>query len=165
MGDLFVPVCSITATKRRRFLWAAWWSGPPTRRPFRKPDAWSGGARSPEEAKRDAERAAGVPLVDLEGQWARAWARVVRGQEPWPEERPTAEEAMRLRPDHGASPSIWALLRIPASATPAEVKRAFRLRALETHPDRGGDAVVFQAVRAAYDEALRRSARPKRKPR
>lgn len=166
MGELYVPLCSISPTKRRRFLWAAWWSGPPERKPFRKPDAWSGGARTPEEAQREAERAAGQPLVVVEGSWARAWARVVRGEEPWPEARKDgAGDALRLSAGATPGPSIWALLGVPSSATAADIKRAFRRKALETHPDRGGEAKAFQAVREAYDEALRRSARPKRKRR
>lgn len=79
MSDLFAPVCSIAPTKRRRFLWAAWWTGAPARDPFRKPDASSGGARTREEARLEAERAAGRSLVEIEPRWARAWARVLLG--------------------------------------------------------------------------------------
>src|SRR4051812_25508749 len=44
--DLTTAVCSITATQRRRFFWAAWWTGAPCHAPFRRPDAANGGARS-----------------------------------------------------------------------------------------------------------------------
>ena len=40
-------------------MWVAWWTAPPAREPFRKPDAFSGGARSHEEALAQARRAAG----------------------------------------------------------------------------------------------------------
>src|SRR5690606_4535560 len=68
--DLFAPVCSIATTRRRRYLWAAWWSGPPTRQPFRKPDAYGGGARTVDDARREAERVAGRPLVLAPPLWA-----------------------------------------------------------------------------------------------
>jgi hypothetical protein len=64
-------------------MWVAWWTAPPAREPFRKPDAFSGGARSPEDALVQARRAAGVPLVEIEPYWARAWARVLLGRPPW----------------------------------------------------------------------------------
>lgn len=43
-------------------------------------------------------------------------------------------------------------LRIDADADEAEVERAYRRRVKETHPDRGGSAEEFRAVRAAYEE-------------
>ena len=64
-------------------MWVAWWTAPPAREPFRKPDAFSGGARSHEEALAQARRAAGVLLVEIEPYWARAWARVLLGRPPW----------------------------------------------------------------------------------
>lgn len=171
MTDLFAPVCSITPTKRRRFLWAAWWTGPPVREPFRKPDASSGGARTREEARREAERAAGRPLVELEGRWARAWSRVLLGLPPWParpagakDEAETAR-AEGSRPRAAPSASMWAVLGVEPRASAAELKRAFRKRAMETHPDRGGDAEAFRSVKKAYEQALAKSARPARKRR
>jgi len=60
---------------------------------------------------------------------------------------------------------VWATLGIAPSASLAEIKQAFRKRALETHPDQGGDAEAFRAVREAYDEALRRGRRRDARPR
>jgi len=51
-------------------MWVAWWTAPPARAPFRKPDASSGGARSHEEALAEARRAVGGPLVEIEPYWA-----------------------------------------------------------------------------------------------
>jgi curved DNA-binding protein CbpA len=51
---------------------------------------------------------------------------------------------------------VWSVLGVERLASPEELKRAFRRRALETHPDRGGDAAEFRAVHAAYEEALAR---------
>lgn len=169
MSELFAAVVSIAPTKRRRFLWAAWWTASPSRAPFRKPDASEGGARTREEALREAERVAGRPLVEVEGLWARAWARVLMGQPAFPQ-GVTDEGARPPRPARREAPvgSIWAVLGVTPQATLAEVRAAFRERALVTHPDRGGDPDAFRALRAAYDEAVARRTkagkRPARKP-
>ena len=163
-------------------MWVAWWTAPPVREPFRKPDAFSGGARSREEALAQARRAAGLPLVEIDPSWARAWARVLLGRPPWgvrqagtagtagaasgsahsrssgPSTRATTESAK------AAATSIWETLGITARATADELKRAFRRRALATHPDRGGDAEAFRQVQRAFEEAQRRIAR-RRPPR
>ena len=47
------------------------------------------------------------------------------------------------------------LLGIAVDADEAEIRRAFRVAALATHPDRGGDRDRFEAIHAAY-ETLRR---------
>jgi len=152
-------------------MWVAWWTAPPSREPFRKPDAFSGGARSHDEALAQARRAAGMLLVELEPYWARAWARVLLGRSPWG----VRAEATTSRGGRGRSSgrsttettnaaratttSIWETLGITARATAADLKRAFRQRALATHPDRGGDAEAFRQVQSAFKEAQRRIAR------
>lgn len=168
MSTLFAPACAITATRRRRFLWAAWWTAPPTRDPFRKPDAFEGGARTREEALASAERAAGVQLVEIDGRWARAWGRILVGRAPWgptrerDDEHASAADGGGVRAD-APRDSIWAILGVTSQATEAELKRAFRARALETHPDHGGTADAFRAVTRAYDEARKRAARPRKR--
>jgi hypothetical protein len=163
---LFTAVCSITATRRRRFLWAAWWTAAPSKQPFRKPDAAEGGARTREEALRAAERAAGRPLLEIESGWARAWASVLVGKEAWAGQRGAAEPSAPIRARAAPSnPSVWAILGLKASASPLEIKTAYKKRALETHPDRGGSAVEFRALQTAYETALKRRARPTRKAR
>jgi DnaJ domain len=167
---LFVASCSVTTTRRRRFMWVAWWSAPPAREPFRKPDAFSGGARSHEEALAQARRAAGVLLVEIEPYWAGAWARVLLGRPPWGVRREggassDAQGRSSDRPTAAAkaakanTTSIWETLGITARATAHDLKRAFRQRALATHPDRGGDAEAFRQVQRAFKEAQRRIAR------
>jgi hypothetical protein len=44
----------------------------------------------------------------------------------------------------------YSTLGLSSSATDADVKAAYRRLALETHPDKGGDAERFKAVAAAY---------------
>src|SRR3954470_24537808 len=131
---LFAPVCAIAPTRRRRFLWAAWWSAAPARAPFRKPDAFEGGARTRAEALQAAERAAGCALQEIESGWARAWSNVLIGKEPWP--RKSATENRRHEPPRARAalepkPSIWQILGVESRASLLEIKQAFRLRALE----------------------------------
>jgi hypothetical protein len=106
VSELFAAAVSIAPTKRRRFLWAAWWTAPPARDPFRKPDASEGGARTRDEALRHAERAAGRTLVQIEPLWARAWARVLMGLPPFTQAVVSPREpAANLRPPRSGSAS------------------------------------------------------------
>lgn len=170
MPEIFAAVVSVAPTKRRRWLWAAWWTAPPAREPFRHPDASEGGAETREAALAAAAAAAGRPLVEIEGRWARAYARTLLGQPPWTaRERAAASSGVDAplprRPAAPAQASIWQLLGVQPRATTEEIRRAFRARALSLHPDHGGDADAFRALRAAYDEALRRRQRDERRPR
>jgi hypothetical protein len=165
LSELFAPVCSITTTKRRRFFWAAWWSGPPVRVPFKKPDASDGGASTLEEALEAAEKRAGATLTLIDPLWARAWIRILRGEEAWPSK--ASREPRGARPVEGSRPgekdaaSIWTTLGVTRDVTESELKAAYRRKALETHPDQGGDQEAFRQVLRAYDEAQRRLKRPR----
>jgi hypothetical protein len=166
--SLFTGVCSIVPTKRRRFFWAAWWTAPPEAEPFRKPDGASGGARTREEAFQAAERAAGRSLTAIDGRWAGAWVRVLRGEPPFP--KPRAEGAQEPRVAPSATPpregsKTWALavLGVAKGASDEEIKRAFRALALRTHPDHGGDEAAFIDAKRALDVALAGESRRKRR--
>ena len=159
---LFAPVCSITATRRRRFLWAAWWTREPQRSPFVKPDAFEGGARTRVEALASAEKAAGCPLTLIESSWARAWARVLVGESAFAER--SAESSRAVSRGGPSARSPWfAVLGVPAHASEEEIKRAYRKRALETHPDRGGSDEAFRSVQAAFESISARRARGAKK--
>lgn len=155
-------VVSIARTQRGRFAWVAWWTGAPSAAPFRKPDGSGGGFASWHEARADAERVSGRTLADLDSTWAHAFLRTLRGQPPFTE---TQVASLRdgkpkpTRPRREVPRSIWDTLGVSAKATELELRRAYRLRALETHPDRGGTDEAFREVRAAYEEALRRRAK------
>jgi DnaJ-class molecular chaperone len=45
----------------------------------------------------------------------------------------------------------YATLGVSKTATPDEIKRAFRKLASQHHPDKGGDTQKFQEIQAAYD--------------
>lgn len=52
--------------------------------------------------------------------------------------------------------SPYDILRIDPDADDAEIIRAYRERAKETHPDQGGSRQEFQLVKAAYEELVSR---------
>ena len=45
--------------------------------------------------------------------------------------------------------SYYDLLSVPKNATSNEIRQAFRRKALENHPDRGGDPELFQTINKA----------------
>ena len=100
--------------------------------------------------------------------WARAWNRVLRGMPPWTardnEEAHSEEKPSAKRASPNAE-SMWSTLGLESNATPAEIKIAFRKRALETHSDHGGDPAAFRAVKDAYERALKKRAKPAKKRR
>jgi len=162
MSSLARGVYAITRTKRRRLLWCAWWTGEPQAAPFRAPDAWGGGARDEDEAKAMAESVAGRPLTCIEGRWAGAWVRVRAGLAPFPSRAP---RDVATCPPSPASP--YRVLGVAEGASLDEVKAAFREQALAHHPDHGGTAEGFIAVKRAYDAAVARIERggPRRRRR
>lgn len=153
MADLTTAVCSITKTQRRRFFWAAWWTGGPTFAPFRAPDASGGGARTEEEALAEAQQRAGRHLALITPYWARAFKCVLRGQPPPAPPTPRSDHGPTV-PAADKPRSAWTVLGVPADASLAQVKSAFRRRALETHPDQGGDAEQFRELAHAYQKVL-----------
>jgi len=48
-------------------------------------------------------------------------------------------------------PDHYAILGVARTATPDEIKKAFRRLASQHHPDKGGDTKKFQEIQAAYD--------------
>jgi DNA-binding transcriptional regulator YdaS (Cro superfamily) len=148
-------VVSLTRTKRRRFLWCAWWTRAPAAEPFVPPDAWSGGARTEAEAIAAATARAGLSLEVIEGRWAGAWVRVRAGRPPF------VERATRVEPAAPRPIDPHEVLGVPVGADLAALKAKFRERALVLHPDQGGDAVAFMALKRAYDTL---AARRRRKP-
>lgn len=149
-------VFALARTKRKRWLWCAWWTGEPTAKPFRKPDAWGGGAFTREEAQALAEKAAQRPLTAVDDHWAGAWKRSLAGQEPFPRHtgRIPAASTERSKP---VDPYL--VLGVTSAATLEEVRLAFRKQALQHHPDQGGAAERFLETKRAYDAIVRRRRR------
>jgi hypothetical protein len=104
-----------------------------------------------------------MKLTPMDPLWARAWIRVLRGEHPWPSRASRGEHAPKEPPREASVESVWAVLGIGRDASEEELKAAYRKRALETHPDRGGSEETFRRVVRAYAEAQRRSRRPRRK--
>jgi hypothetical protein len=52
-------------------------------------------------------------------------------------------------------PDPFTILKLRPPCTIEDIKDAYRTRAKEAHPDRGGSPVEFQAVEAAYRRLLR----------
>lgn len=161
MSTLARGVFAIARTKRRRFLWCVWWTGEPTEKPFRLPDAWGGGAHTEEEARALAEAAAKMPLTPIDGRWAGAFKRVRAGLRPFPTPAPRAPRASAEGEVGPRSP--YDLLGVAPDATDEEVRVAFRLRALVHHPDQGGDVSTFIALKHAYDTVMQRRSRHRRR--
>jgi molecular chaperone DnaJ len=46
--------------------------------------------------------------------------------------------------------SLYDILGVPKTATKEEIKKAYKKKALEHHPDKGGDEEVFKKVSSAY---------------
>lgn len=161
MSTLATAVLSITPTRRRRFFWAAWWTTTPRWRPFQKPDASNGGTETEEEAIAEAEKVAGRALTRIEAHWAMAWKRSLRGEDigPSPETRAAPATSRREAPERA---SAWTVLGIEQGADAETVKRAYRKKALEHHPDRGGDPGVFRAIQRAYERLGRSGKTPRR---
>ncbi len=91
---------------------------------------------------------------------------MLRGQSPVVDP-PRAAPEPKGRADTSKRLSPWAILQIEPDAPADVIKRAYRRRALETHPDRGGDPDVFRAVQHAYERAIgkrqKQDKRPKKK--
>ena len=59
------------------------------------------------------------------------------------------------------------VLGVSSDATPAEVRKAFRVAAKRAHPDSGGDEGAFQQVMDAYQrlqDPVERALRPDAQP-
>jgi hypothetical protein len=70
-----------------------------------------------------------------------------------PFETPEIEDDDQMDPTDAA----FAILGVPQGATLPEVKRAYREKVKEVHPDHGGDREEFQQVREAYTAAKNRT--------
>jgi len=117
------------------------------------PDAWGGGATTEEDARVLAERAAGMPLQQIDGHWAAGFKRLRAGLPPFV----TPEQRVASPVDRPVDPHK--ILGVAANSTLDEIKAAFRKKALEHHPDRGGSAETFIALKRAYDSIVKRRVR------
>ncbi|MEW4566797.1 J domain-containing protein [Tautonia sp. JC769] len=68
-------------------------------------------------------------------------------------ERQARERARAASWPSGIPSVAFATLGLPTAASLAEIKAAYRRRALLLHPDRGGDPAAMVALNAAYEDA------------
>jgi len=86
--------------------------------------------------------------------WATRKAREAREAREASKARADAREAAKQRdtgPHTAEHFRSAALLGVSASASDAEIRKAYRKAALKHHPDKGGDAEQFKAVTAAFE--------------
>lgn len=100
-----------------------------------------------------AEQSAQRHLTQIEPYWARAWKGVLRGQLPAPPKGP-GHEQVSTRPPRMQIRDAWSVLGVLPNASLEEVRRAFRKRALETHPDHGGDPALFRELSSAHEKVM-----------
>jgi hypothetical protein len=55
-------------------------------------------------------------------------------------------------------PDPFSILEVPRNASPEEIRRAYRQKVREVHPDQGGSPEKFKEVQAAYESLRRLSA-------
>lgn len=112
------------------------------------------------------------PLTEIDPRWARGWNRILRGVLPFTEAEARAldgdihaPQTLRTANAPAAQRSVWDVLGITPDASPDEIKLAFRRRAFETHPDRGGSDEAFRSVVDAHTKAIARRQKALKKPR
>jgi hypothetical protein len=59
-------------------------------------------------------------------------------------------------PEQCGGQSWWDFLGVPSTATLAEIKSAYKRKAMTEHPDKGGDQTRWSKVAEAYEEAIAR---------
>ena len=47
--------------------------------------------------------------------------------------------------------NFYQILDVPETASQDEIKKAYRKKAVESHPDKGGNEEVFKKISEAYD--------------
>merc|ERR550532_3445693 len=97
-------------------------------------------------AKEAEEEAAKLPQEQLE-EMNRALDEYILRQMCFKSE--IVDEIARLHED-----SAYAILGVSSGATDAEIKRAYRLVAMQCHPDKGGDKEDFQELTSAYEKIM-----------
>jgi hypothetical protein len=83
------------------------------------------------------------PIADVGSVLSKGAADVAGTDDAW--------KRMSRMPESPLSASPYEVLGVDASATQADLKRAYRRQLRLTHPDAGGSAAQFQAVQAAWE--------------
>jgi len=67
---------------------------------------------------------------------------------------PFEDDFKSKREYHQEENENYSVLGLKRSASDEDIKQAFREKALETHPDKGGDPNEFRKVREAYENLI-----------
>jgi len=81
----------------------------------------------------------------------------IRGIERWGtgEMMKAAFSGFKALPEQSTSEVVWyEVLEVSPKANKAQVKEAYRKKAMECHPDRGGSTEKFNRVQTAYQQGL-----------
>ena len=149
----------VARAPQARAFWAAWWTEDPRRTPDTDPDDYGF-----VEGARPLDAAIGAAYDALRrGRGPRVYDVSVGEQHARRAFREGAPQRRSPATDFDAiSRGALAELGLDETATVADVKRAWRRRALVLHPDRGGDAATFieleQRVKVALAIVERRAA-------
>ena len=84
---------------------------------------------------------------------------MLRGERPPPPPRPSSRRSSGPETERAPTKrarSAWDILGLAKNAPVLAIKKAYRERALSTHPDRGGEAAEFREVQRAYERLLAR---------
>ena len=159
--------------------WAAWWKSPLGARPD-----LCGGARTREEVSSEVVRqvqrfVADIALEAVAPRWCRDWRRQWRDElgrhaERHAQRRFNVDQAQagfagfdanlpRHRTDRPEPPTArdvridpaFEALGLGSSPSEVDVRRAFRARARDLHPDRGGSEVAFKKLNDSYQRAMK----------
>lgn len=95
------------------------------------------------ELKREAQR---LPVSRLRREVARA--------EEYAVQLLRFDRQLRAAMEGWSRFDAYRVIGVPRNATTAEVRRAFYRRALQVHPDKGGQTEEFQELQRAYDEVM-----------
>lgn len=80
----------------------------------------------------------------------------IRGIERWGtgEMMKSAFAGFKELPERSSAPTWFEVLGVSSRASREQIKEAYRRKAFETHPDRGGSTEKFNAVQTAYEQGM-----------
>lgn len=80
----------------------------------------------------------------------------IRGIERWGtgEMMKTAFAGFKALPEQTTATAWYEVLEVTPKANADQLKKAYRKKAMETHPDRAGNSEKFNLIQTAYQQGL-----------